>query len=77
MTADDDPRYYCHPIETINAADLLGDIAYTLGSGPDSEAHAVVHYVCDETDGIIAYALGEDNAQRIIAALEAIDGHAS
>jgi hypothetical protein len=71
-TLNEDPRYYCAPLETINAADLLGDIGYTLGAGPDSETHAVVHQIVDETDGIIAYALGEDVAQRIIAALAAV-----
>lgn len=71
-TLNEDPRYYCAPLETINAADLLGDIGYTLGAGPDSETHAVIHQIVDETDGIIAYALGEDVAQRIIAALAAV-----
>ena len=71
-TLDEDPRYYAMPMETIHAADLLGDIGYTLGAGPDTDGHAIVHSIVDETDGIIAYALGEDVAQRIIAALAAV-----
>lgn len=73
--SDDGPRFWTQEIETMNVADLLVNLAVTTDPvvshrllGGDV---ALVGVVDDEHGGIVAYAIGDENADRIAAALEA------
>lgn len=60
---EEDP-FYVHDIHTENITDLKREVS-------DLDAHKgrLLGVVSDEQGGIIAYAIGEDNANRIVDAL--------
>lgn len=73
---DEGDRYSTMEIDKENVADLLGNVAATLRPSAGFERRRdrtgqfpLVGVVDDEAGGIVAYAIGDEHAERIAAAL--------
>lgn len=73
-------RFYAMPLEEAHVADMLLNVAASLdqslmaGLAPIKADSPLVAIVDEDDGGIIAYAIGESNAQRVVVALEDVEG---
>ena len=75
-----DSRFYVLPLECAHVADMLLNVSATLdqslaaGLSPIRADSPLIGIVDEYDGGIIAYAIGESNARRVVVALEDIEG---
>ena len=68
MSDYDDPPFYVHDsLDKYNIADLLISCSDTLGNKPVESF--LVGIISEKDGGIIAYAIGYENGERIVNAL--------
>lgn len=64
-------EFYTMPLDEENVADLLMHVAKTVTRYTPSREGNVLYGIVSEADGgIIAYAIGDEHAQQIVAALQ-------
>lgn len=73
---NDEPNFYSQDLDPENVADLTLDLAVTLSPSLMAGTHhlqaaPLIGIVSERDGGIIAYAIGDENADQIVAALNA------